>query len=383
MNDKTGTFCDFCNKTFSSISSLNYHKETAKYCLKIQGKDIKDILEQYKCKNCNSLFTNKHNLNHHVELCNKKYESKEQEITNYKDMYTSLFKELNEFKLLLLEKDLEIKEVYKIVSEKDLEIKEVYKIVSEKDRKINELTNTITEIAKQPKIENNNTTMTHKNTNNTTNIKGNQTIQNILADRKVYEKNTNREHIISIAKDNDMEKYFWKGQKGVAQFFVDHIVKTDDGKMIICCTDKSRHHFRHINEKNQIGEDIEARNFTEKVSGPIKEVVEEVYNNIQKDIEDKMVNRDDNYDSGFLSTKKSLALEKYIQIKNIDDNNNNNEYIKDDNKNDGRRADAYNSGRASLPAGWQGVGRSPAVDPFPGAGERRRRSARGPADPRL
>lgn len=321
MTDKTGTFCEFCNKTFSSISSLNYHKETAKYCLKIQGKDIKDVLDQYKCKNCSSLFTNKYNLNHHIELCNRKYESKEQEITNYKDMYTSVFKELNEFKLLLLEKDLQIKEVCRIISEKDKQINELKEMYSQ-------ATNTITEIAKQPKIENN-TTMTHKNTNNTTNIKGNQTIQNILSDKKSYEQNTSREHIISIAKDNDIEKYFWKGQKGVAQFCVDHIVKTDDGKMIICCTDKSRHHFRHINEKNQITEDIEARNFTEKVSGPIKEVVEEVYNNIQKDIEDKMINRDDNYDSGFLSTKRSLALEKYIQIKNIDDNDNNNEYIKE------------------------------------------------------
>ena len=33
--------CEHCNKTFSSKSSLNYHKNSAKYCLEIQNKNLK------------------------------------------------------------------------------------------------------------------------------------------------------------------------------------------------------------------------------------------------------------------------------------------------------------------------------------------------------
>ena len=38
--------CNFCNNTFSSVSQLNYHKKTAKYCLKIQEEQNEDIKEQ-------------------------------------------------------------------------------------------------------------------------------------------------------------------------------------------------------------------------------------------------------------------------------------------------------------------------------------------------
>ena len=36
--------CQYCHKIFSSISSLNYHMKTAKYCLSIRGKQIDNII---------------------------------------------------------------------------------------------------------------------------------------------------------------------------------------------------------------------------------------------------------------------------------------------------------------------------------------------------
>jgi hypothetical protein len=152
---------------------------------------------------------------------------------------------------------------------------------------------------------------------------------NVLSDNKTYEEYTDHNRIVSIARDNDMEQYFWNGQKGMAQFCVDHIAKTEDGKYIICCTDPIRKRFRSVTKKNKLGEDIDARNFTKKVAKPIKEVCEEVYNNIQKTINDQIMSGKKDHDSSFLETKKSVALEKYIQIKNIDDNNNNSEYKKE------------------------------------------------------
>ena len=47
--------CQFCKKTFGSLSSLNYHKKTTKYCLKLQGK-LEEIKNLYTCEFCNKEF---------------------------------------------------------------------------------------------------------------------------------------------------------------------------------------------------------------------------------------------------------------------------------------------------------------------------------------
>jgi len=283
--------CLFCNKKFKSISSLNYHQQNTIYCLKIQGKENSE--KNHKCKFCLKYFSSKSNLNQHIESCNKKYKIKEEEI---------------------IKKNEEIEKLKLILSERDDQIKQL------KEHNNNLLT-TISEIAKQPKSNTTNTS--------TTNIRGNQNVQNILSDYKSYEENTNHERIISIARNNDIEKYFWNGQKGIAKFCVDHIAKTEDGKMIICCTDPSRRRFKCPNEKDEIGEDIDARNFTKKISEPIKEVCEEVYDRIQKNIEEQMNSDQTEYDSSFLNTKKGIAMEKFIEITNINDNANNSEYKKE------------------------------------------------------
>ena len=99
--------------------------------------------------------------------------------------------------------------------------------------------------------------------------------------------------------------------------------------MLLCCTDLTRHRFKYVDEKDEIREDVEARTFTQKVAGPTKEVFEKVYNNIQEDIEDKIVNKDNEYDSSFLSTKRAMANKTYSEIKDIDNSQKNSEYKKE------------------------------------------------------
>jgi hypothetical protein len=345
--------CNFCETKFNTQYALKYHQETAKYCLKIQQKNVSES-EHYnhKCDGCNKSFLSKKHLDKHIETCTKKSEQelkeKDNEIQELRHLLNNRDKEFVEYKRNKDKEFIEYKrnkekefEEYKIKVEKDMyelkmskekEIDECKLLILEREKQAKDLknmyeraTDTIADIAKQPK----------STTNNNTNIKGNQNIMNVLSDNKTYEEYTDHDRIVAIAKENNMEQYFWKGQKGIAQFCVDHIAKTDDGKYIICCTDPIRKRFRSITKKNKLGEDMDARNFTKKVSTPIKEVCEEVYNNIQKTIDDQISSlRVSNgsfsvqpeHDSSFLETKKSVALEKYIQIKNIDDNNNNSEY---------------------------------------------------------
>jgi hypothetical protein len=58
--------CNFCKKTFSTLYTLNNHKATAKYCLKIQNKCID---EKFKCSFCSKNFTSKNNLQYHSKIC--------------------------------------------------------------------------------------------------------------------------------------------------------------------------------------------------------------------------------------------------------------------------------------------------------------------------
>ncbi len=51
--------CDYCNKSFRSISSLNNHKKNTKYCLIFQGKLEKETEPVLICHYCQKSLSNK------------------------------------------------------------------------------------------------------------------------------------------------------------------------------------------------------------------------------------------------------------------------------------------------------------------------------------
>ena len=292
--------CDFCNKEFKNMSSLNYHQKTAKYCLEIQGKEVSN---EYKCEYCDKLFSTKYSFNSHIDVCK---ESKEKDIEKYKNLYENIRTENQTYRILLSERDNAMKS---LLLERDNTIKSL-------EKQIYELNQTIADIAKQPK----NTTTNIKTQNNTSNI------QNILTDYKTYEEYTSKDRILSLAKDNNIEEYFWKGQRGVAEFVYDRIAKTENGQMIICCTDPSRNKFKYKNESNGISEDIDAHLFHKKISDPIKKIYNDVHSNIQKEIEEKIITGSKEYSKTDLEFKKDIALEKNTEIQMISNYDENGEY---------------------------------------------------------
>ena len=78
--------CQYCNKNYSSQSSLTYHQKTAKFCLELQNKVVSNK-EELICNHCNKEFGSKANLTVHINICKNK---KNKEVNDIKEKYTIL-----------------------------------------------------------------------------------------------------------------------------------------------------------------------------------------------------------------------------------------------------------------------------------------------------
>jgi len=205
--------CEFCKNKLSTISSLNYHKKTNKKCLEIRN-DINNTLNS--CEFCDKLFSNQ-TLKIHLKSCKSKKLNKEKEKDNIIQEKDNIIEELKNEILDLKNK------IFKLETENNIYIKD------------HELVKTI---ATQPKINNNNKIKVINNFfDNPTRIK------------QIVEEKLTQNHIVD-------------GQKGVAQFAYDTLLKDDDGNINYFCTDPSRSIFKFQNNYGNIEKDIKAVRLT-------------------------------------------------------------------------------------------------------------------------
>jgi DNA-directed RNA polymerase subunit RPC12/RpoP len=107
--------CEYCDKVFSTLSNLNYHKKTAKFCISIQ----QNKKTEYKCEHCNKEFSEKRYLNQHNLRCKSKKESdnKDNKLLEYfmkenetlKKEFENMKKEINNIKNMLIDKSINSK----------------------------------------------------------------------------------------------------------------------------------------------------------------------------------------------------------------------------------------------------------------------------------
>jgi hypothetical protein len=151
--------CEFCKKTFSSKSNLYTHKNTAKYCIQIQGKH-KEV--EFLCEYCDKILTQKSSLDDHLSVCKEKKKKEKDSVDNY---YKELSKKLEKYQGIekkLNEKNRENKHLKEKIQEKDSYIQEklqekndyiakleskLDKIESKLDAKLEKLESTVTTIA--------------------------------------------------------------------------------------------------------------------------------------------------------------------------------------------------------------------------------------------
>ena len=244
--------CEYCKKEFSSKSSLNYHKKTTQYCLKIQKENGVENKQEYECQIC-------------LKTCSQKYFSTHFENNCGDDVYklNSFIKELrseiNYFRQSEQKLKVMIKELTDINSNLVNENKELEKNIFS----LNSINNLLKEdreclkdIARQPKnITNNtstNTTNSNSNNNNTNNTLNMITPLDFNDISKV--KNT-------IDDKYDMD-YMFLGQKGIAKFAYNHLLTDEEGNLNYICTDASRFGFKYKDESGEIRKDLEAKKLT-------------------------------------------------------------------------------------------------------------------------
>ena len=255
--------CEFCNKEFKSSSSLNHHKKTTKYCLKIQNKNN----EELECIFCFKNFTSKQSLEYHIRICKNRIDKLEDDIDKLK---------------LIIEEQ----KIY--ISKLETEV-EIYK----KDHE------TIFDIAKQTKI-----------THNTNNIVNNLAVYDI---DKITEKFTNK--LEYITKEDIIN-----GQKGIANIIVPCLTDENGNKMLTC-TDKSRLMFTKLDNKNNKIKDSELKDLASLIKPlAIKkadEIVTEHNKNKQKAYEiDNLKVRNNDY-NGYIEHFSKLLEDAEIANVNI------------------------------------------------------------------
>ena len=259
--------CEYCNKQFKTTSSLNLHIKTAKYCLQIQNK----LNEEYKCFSCNKFLTSKYNLTLHLEKC------------------TTLYK-LN---LLVKDKNDLLKKENNILKNENIILKDKLNILKGEINILKGDHECIQDIAKQPK-------------NITTNT--NNKILNIITPLNF----TNKEDIKNKINDSYKLDYIFSGQKGVAKFAVDHILKDEEGNLKYVCTDPSRQIFKYKDETGEVRKDVEAKKLTNfLVEGGIKHKASKIMNDWWTE------------ETGITNTDKfELLVDKAESLRVIDSDNN-------------------------------------------------------------
>ena len=232
--------CKFCKTQLSTVGNLNYHIKNNKKCLDIQKKQNQtDNNMLVSCDFCKKQFSNK-SLKTHLQCCKNKtielIEEKVKLIEYMKKEKDDLIEEHKKEKDDLIEEHKEEKDEMK---EEILFLQNrILKLETENDIYKNDH-DFVKNLAAQPKIT---------NTNNNNKIR----VMNNFFD--------NPEKVKQLVNDKLTQNHICDGQKGVAQFAYDILLKDEDGNINYFCTDPSRSIFKFQNSDGETEKDMKLTN---------------------------------------------------------------------------------------------------------------------------
>ena len=243
--------CEFCKKSLKNKYNLSYHKKTSKKCLIIQEKEIN--LELSTCTFCDKSFSEQV-LKIHLFTCKKKKtfdilekkiedikKENEKKIEDIKKEYEKKIEDIkkeNEKNLEEIKKKYEknLEELKKQNEKNKEENKLLKKELEIKDKIYNDDHKTIRKLAAQPKTTNN--------------IVGNLNLSDTNRIKNIFEKEFTSNDIMD-------------GQKGLANFAFQNILKDEEGNLVYACVDSSRKMFKFKDIDGKMIKDVNTQKLTD------------------------------------------------------------------------------------------------------------------------
>ena len=338
--------CQYCSTIFKNSTTLKTHLKTSKKCLKKRGLPIES---KFTCNGCNHVFMTKLNINVHQESCidfivmksihefknenenlikqnetNKLYISdlekkvldRDKQLINYQNSTNEFEKFIKDLQNTIEKTKVDYDNYLTLkVRYEDLE-KRHEKTINKLELKISQCDSFIQTLAREGS---NKVTTTHNTINNIrSQLSSTYTIDNL--EPKQLE-DTMRQHYT----END----FFGGQKRLAGVCVEKVIKTPDGKMMICCSDMARKKFKILDVQGNLKEDIEARLLCKKLKVPIQMITKEIYDKVIEriDVERERLSTDDRSRREKLLDDSMRAQQIYMENINFDDLNYNQEFM--------------------------------------------------------
>ena len=311
--------CEYCNQTFKTKYILKSHYLNSKTCLKIRGLELES---KFICI-CKMNFSSNINLEIHYKSCKdycimKATEKMTEEIKNLKEnleekeaYIKKLTDELKNKELIYTKIEVKYDDLYK----NNEELKQQHeKMINKLEMKIYQCDSFIQTLARDG-----------SNKVTTTN---NVTVRNQLSPTFTLDSLESKK-LEETMREYYTERDFFGGQKRLANFFMEKVIKTPDDKMLICCTDTSRKKFKILDVRGNLKEDIEARTLCDKLKVPTQMVTKEIYDKVidKIDKERDRLNTDDRSKREKLLDDSMRAQKYYMEILNFDDLNYNQDFM--------------------------------------------------------
>jgi hypothetical protein len=278
--------CEYCQTVLKTLSSLNQHQKTAKYCL---SKQNKKPVKEYDCSFCGTKFTVKSALLGHLRICKANSPIIQEQLQEL-DLNK---KELESFKHKIKEIQIEsrkkISERDKIISEQKIIIKELHsEYKNQIERQNKDFHNRLQSMAEKA-IDKPSTINQHTTT---------QIINNLLP--------ITTEHL------NDQVQYLTidhvkHGAVGYAKYALEHPLKDR-----LVCTDTSRKKGKYKDSDGNIVSDPEMTTITKKLFVAIKDRNSELITEYANDLKVKL-------DSFGSSDNNEMTNDETVEINGMTD----------------------------------------------------------------
>ena len=226
--------CEFCNNTFQNISILNHHQKNAKYCLKIQSKEIKP---SFQCQFCTKTLSSKQSLDRHSKVCSIKNTVRQE-----------------------VESPRNILEKYNMKCRENVEMRQQ---MIKYQQEIQRLQTKIEEIAMQ--------------------TKQNITINNKI-NQQVIQLNPITDQYLSEQAQNFTISHFKNGLDGISEYAIEYPLKN-----AITCSDQNRQQFnwRDGDNGNHVICDSKMYHLTRKLGKSLQEKSETLLTEVINEVEEK------------------------------------------------------------------------------------------------